>query len=297
MNLRPAMFALTALFLGSCALLGPAPAAAAGKDIAVLVVGKGNDADLAARERMVVDQLTRARSQKGWSHKVLPIYSYHFDKTVERTYCEERLKVKASELVVVGLVELESGVPVRFIERDSDVRHAAQTASTLMDRAGKELASHGTQPVVAPVQKPAEKPVAVKPAVKPVTTAPVVKPVATAPAVVKPTAPVVVKPAEKPVAIIPAVTPTTNGVAEHWTLQLGMFSNLEKARAFVGQIKQGMAHVEIRKAPKDNGIVFRVVAGSFASQAEAYSRAKELKEAGMQAFSVRLDPTLGTVVR
>src|SRR5437879_5223210 len=112
MNLRQA-FVSTMVLVG----LLSGPVHAADPQMAVLVVGKASDKAMADSERVIVDGLTRARAAKGWSHRSLPIYSYHFDKTVERSYCEERLKVKAADLVVVGLVELESGVPIRFIER------------------------------------------------------------------------------------------------------------------------------------------------------------------------------------
>lgn len=133
-----------AIGLGIVALLCAAgPSHASGRDLAVLVVGSATDRDMTAHERAIIDQLTRLRVQRGWNHKLLPIYSYHFDKSAERSYCEERLKVRSSDLIVVGLVELDSGVPVDFVYRENDVKSAAPVADKVIERAKTELAARG----------------------------------------------------------------------------------------------------------------------------------------------------------
>jgi cell division septation protein DedD len=328
---------LMSLVVGTC-MLSAAPASAAGKELAILVVGKTSDAELAARERSVVAQLTRARTAQGWNHKVLPIYSYHFDKSAERSYCEERLKVKASDLVVVGVVELEGGVPTIFVHRENVVR-SNDVAGAMIDKARSEMASRGTLPATKPVATGTPKPPVAKPADKPVVAAPpadkpvtVAKPVERPAVVTKPveTPVVVVKPAEKPVvvtkpvdkpvvvtepadkpvvvtkpvdkpqvAVVPSDKPVdepTQSNVDRWSVQLGLFSSLDKARTLADKVKTGNTDVEIRKVAKDNAVMYRVLIGTYNSQVEAYNRAKELKEAGLKAFSVRLDHTLGTVV-
>lgn len=354
-----------AVGLGVAALFGASvPSYANGRDLAVLVVGRSSDSAMAARERVIIDQLTKLRVARGWNHKLLPIYSYHFEKSAEKSYCEDRLKVKASDLVVVGLVELESGVPVDFVYRENDVMTAEPVAGKVMDRARAELAARGrvastTSPVAAPpspkppapngtrptpstaavTPRPSPRPVAASPTTKPapapstkpvaaqttkpatvaVTTAPstptmkpiVLKPAppaATKPAPVRPAAPVrpipvvaAPKPSTKPVAVTPAATkpagPPASGVNEHWAVQVGLFSTLEKARLMVEKLKESNIEGEIRKGMKDGAVVFRVIVGSFKSQAEAYAQAKAMTEAGTAGFSVRVDSALGQVVK
>lgn len=176
-------------------------------------------------------------------------------------------------------------------------------------------------PVVkAPVVK---APVVQAPVVKaPVVKAPVVKtppattrPVATSPPVVKtpavpattPSTPAARTPAAQttpaaatppstpPVAANPAVTQPSGGAVEQWAVQVAVFSTVEKARALVEKLKKENDLVaEIRKGTRDGKVVYRVVVGSFSSQAEAYAYAKTLKESGIQAFSVKID---GPVVK
>lgn len=389
-----------------------APAFAAGRDLAVLVVGNGSDKEMGQRERSIIEALTRLRLQRGWNHKILPIYSYHFDKTAERSYCEERLKVKAGDLVLVGLVELESGVPIDFVYRETGVANTGTAVDKVMERARAELAARGrlasttppstpsprppgtTKPTtavtapaspVAATSSPATRPAAPTPPVahtpapaaaatpkptpppatpKPatpspasaatitphatgspatsshpigpvtVTTAPITpvlrpaattrastpKPATTAPVATTPkpatpattattpkpatTTPSTPKPATAstpaattPVAVTPATTtPATNEV---WAVQLGLFSTVEKARLAIEKMRQAIPDLqaEIRKGSKDGQVVYRVVSGTFGSQADAYARAKALAESGVAGFSVKVDAALGPVVK
>jgi cell division protein FtsN len=321
------------------AVLAPAlPAAAVGRDLAVLVVGRATDTTLSSRERAVIDMLTKLRVQRGWSHKLLPIYSYHFDKSQEMRYCEDRLKIKPSDLVVVGLVELESGVPVDFVYRENDVTSAEPVAQKVMDRAHAELAARGkiaattpvapsppTHTVPATVSRPTPAHVAVaapSPSPRPpahVAPRPPAHASAT-PVVVRTSAPVgvsapgptrpaspphtsAVQPASTPhpVAVQPAVVqpaaPPAANPNEHWAVQVGLFSTLEKARLMVEKMKELNLQAQIRKGTKDGQVVYRVVVGSFGSQKDAYTQAKTLQESGVQAFSVRVDAGLGIVVK
>ena len=181
-----------AVGLGIVALFGAAvPSYASGRDLAVLVVGRASDPAMTAHERAIIDQLTRLRVQRGWNHKLLPIYSYHLDKAAEKSYCEDRLKVKSSDLIVVGLVELDSGVPVDFVYRENEVSGAEPVADKVIDRAKAELAARGR---LASTTTPDSSPPPDKPA---------------APTVTKPTpshVPVMTAPAAAPV-VKPAATP------------------------------------------------------------------------------------------
>lgn len=369
------------LLIAATTVGAAAPAHAAGRDLAVLVVGNGADKDLAARERAVIENLTRLRLQRGWNHKILPIYSYHFDKNAERSYCEERLKVKSTELVLVGLVELESGVPIDLVYRESDVANAGTASEKVMDRARTELTARGrlaslpspaapsartappspparSTPSVAttpsapssvsapaaprtPASPPAASasaaprpaassssaPVASAPRTAPstvaVTTAPITPVLRPATSSPRPAPPPGAAPATSPassaspatrtpapaaapaspaasaatVAVNPATT--TPAANEIWAVQLGLFSTLEKARLGIEKLRQSIPDLqaEIRKGTKDGQVVYRVMFGSFPSQAEAYARAKSLAETGVAGFSVRIDPSLGILVK
>jgi len=297
-----------------------ASAQAAGRDLAVLVVGRSTDATMAAQERQIIDKLNQGRGMRGWSPRMLPIYSYHFDKEGERVYCEQRLKVKATDLVVVGLVELESGVPVNFVYRESTVRNADKCADNVMERAKVELANRGltasrpstptstprprvtstpsTRPVAVvtpkpPVGSPTVRPLAsTTPSPRPVvTTTP--RPVTTGTPSPGPTAP------STPVAVrtpgpTHTVTPNAN---DRWAIQVGLVSSLDQARTLAQKMRtDGHKPVEIRKTVKDGKVMFRVLIGFFSVQAEAYAKVKELREGGLDCFSVRIDPSLGQIV-
>lgn len=350
------------MLIAATTLGSVAPAFAAGRDLAVLVVGNGSDKEMNQRERSIIETLTRLRLQRGWNHKILPIYSYHFDKTAERSYCEERLKVKAGDLVLVGLVELESGVPIEFVYRETDVANTGTAADKVMDRARTELAARGrvasatpapsaTEPGRPPATtrpSPAKPPTAsastthtspptatsprpvggvtvttapITPVLRPATTstasASTPKPVAPAStaSIPKPADPTTVASTPKPASLPSAVpaapatttvavnpsttTPTAPATNEVWGVQLGLFSTLEKARLAIEKLRQTIPDLqaEIRKGTKDGQVVYRVISGTFVSQAEAYTRAKALAETGVAGFSVKVDAGLGPVVK
>lgn len=352
LTIRPA-FRPWLLLAGLCIMLGlGASAQAASRDLAVLVVGRSGDPAMAAQERQVIDKLNHGRNARGWSPRTLPIYSYHFDKEGERAYCEQRLKIKASDLVVVGLVELESGVPVSFVYRESSVRNAEKCADNIMERAKAELASRGAtprasstpRPVAATSPRPATTPKApVTPAasttprpvasttprpvasttprpavtpkapVTPVGT-PTVRPIVTVTPTVRPVASSTPATSPSPAATTPRPVASSSPVAvqttpasptvvappnpnDRWALQVGLVSTLEKAHLLARKMKEdGHKPVTIRRGSKDGKVVFRVFIGFFTTQAEAYAKAKETKEAGLDCFSVKIDPALGEVV-
>jgi len=139
-----------------------------------------------------------------------------------------------------------------------------------------------------PIEIPAIKPVVVESPI-PMVKAPATRPVETKPVAVEIPKPVESKPPLSEGTPVPVAD-------EKWSVQLGMFSTVDKARIFVESARPGCPQIEIRKSWKDGVVVYRVLTGIFASQAEAYARARELKEAGLSAFSVRIDNTIGTVV-
>jgi cell division septation protein DedD len=166
MHRSRSLYGACALLIGMALFIATTTVSrAAGKDLAVLVVGKSTDATMASTEKGLIEQLTKLRVQKGWGHKLLPIFSYHFDKATERAYCEERLKVKSAELLTVGIVELESGVPVSYVYRENNVSSPAAVAEKLMDHAQSELAARGQLPGTTAhvTQTATQTPVAVHP--------------------------------------------------------------------------------------------------------------------------------------
>ncbi|NDD28942.1 MAG: SPOR domain-containing protein [Proteobacteria bacterium] len=125
---------------------------------------------------------------------------------------------------------------------------------------------------------PILKPVKWKPRPKPA------KPATPAPTPARPAAPVSVP---------------SGAAGERWAIQLGLFSTLEKAHLTIEKLHETNPDLqaEIRKGTKDDQVVYRVIAGSFPSQSEAYTRAKALAEAGLPGFSVKVDAALGTLVK
>lgn len=341
------------LLFGLCLWWGLAASAqAAGRDLAVLVVGRSTDATMAAQERQIIDKLNQGRNQRGWNPRTLPIYSYHFDKDGERVYCEQRLKVKATDLVVVGLVELEGGVPVHFVYRESNVRNAEKCADMVMERAKAELASRGVtvaarpstptstprpvvvvspRPPVVPAGSPTVRPVVVSsPTTRPVVTVtPSPRPVVVSSPTTRPV--VTVTPSPRPVVVVTpttrpvvTVTPTPRPVTpspgpvtstpvavqtpgpiqtvtanpnDRWAIQVGLVSSLDKARILAQKMKdEGHKPVEIRKMAKDGKVMFRVLIGFFSAKTDVVAKVKEMRDAGVDCFSVLIDPSLGQVV-
>ncbi len=348
----PALTLAIALWALSC---GFGSAWAGTKNLAVLVIGRTSDRAMMAREAAIIRELTQLRVQRGWNQKLLPIYSYHFDKAVERDYCEQRLKVHPADLLVVGLVELDQGVPVDFVYRVRDVAGPDPVSEEIMDRAQSELAARGlisgssspeaasptpppARPPAVPVTQPAQHVVPVHAATAPTTrpaahtdTVPVVVSSQPAPVVVVPQRPTIqpagprtttyvpvyrhpvatttapsapyqppapVRPHVWPYAmrLIPSLQPTLPD-QDKWSIQVGLFTNLQTARALVGRMRRQHFGAEIFKGWKSGVVAYRVVVGTFHGQHAAYEQARALQASGQSAFSVRIDRSMGTVVR
>lgn len=108
-------------------LLLTLPAAAAPK-LAILLVGKRADQptpaenELRLRLKELLAEVGKAQTQT---------FRYHFDRPVEKKHCETKLNIKASELLFVGVVELDSrGAVTKVLFRhpraDRNIEVAAQ---------------------------------------------------------------------------------------------------------------------------------------------------------------------------
>lgn len=115
------------------------PVEAEEASIAILVVGADHSPAAEAREKMLFRSLQEARTQAGLTRKDLPIISYHFDKPAERTYCEKQLKIKASSLLFVGIVEHQSLVAQKVRFRQEQVSDAQTAAMHTLEYASKTL--------------------------------------------------------------------------------------------------------------------------------------------------------------
>ena len=110
----------------------PAPVRSQERSLAILVVGDAGGEVLLQREKEMFRLLAALRAKAGLTKADLPIISYHFDKPVERSYCEKGLKIKRSDLLFVGLVEHEKRVPRKVVYRIHNVVDVAAVADKVM---------------------------------------------------------------------------------------------------------------------------------------------------------------------
>ncbi|MBS2033737.1 SPOR domain-containing protein [bacterium] len=105
------------------------PAAAA--DYAILIVGDESDANVLLKEKVLIQEMAKSLKKP----YRLPIYSYHFNKERERTYCEKKLNVLKEDLLFIGLVSLKDRVPRKIVFRIDRIVTPARAAAEIVARA------------------------------------------------------------------------------------------------------------------------------------------------------------------
>jgi type II secretory pathway predicted ATPase ExeA/cell division protein FtsN len=177
---------------------------------------------------------------------------------------------------------------------------AAKIADTATAMPVAEVAPKPAQPASAAMPTPAVKAEAVSPAAKTPPAAiaaasepaPQPKPVA---APVAPTRPAAApaKPTVAPAAPVQSATakPASSAAASsgRYTVQLGAFSSRANAEALLAKARPAAGDERIVASTSGGKPVFRVVAGSFATQTEASAHAAALKKSGYTAFVRQLD--------
>lgn len=123
---------LLAALAGSSALtLAQQPEAQAQSDYAILIVGDESDANVLLKEKVLIQEMAKSLKKP----YRLPIYSYHFNKERERTYCEKKLNVLREDLLFIGLVSLKDRVPRKVVFRIDRIVTPARAAAEIVARA------------------------------------------------------------------------------------------------------------------------------------------------------------------
>ncbi|MBI3925704.1 MAG: SPOR domain-containing protein [Armatimonadetes bacterium] len=120
---------------------------------AILIVGDEANKEMVGQEKILIQEMARA-IRKLDAQERLPIFSYHFNKDKEKTYCEKRLNILREDLLFVGVVELSDSVPRKVAYRLDRIVNPARAAGDVLARA-EELAG---PPVAADTPTPDASP-------------------------------------------------------------------------------------------------------------------------------------------
>jgi hypothetical protein len=139
--------ALTAFILvgGTSALTLAQTEANTGADYAILIVGNESDAEVLRKEKVLIQEIAKTLRKQ----PRLPIYSYHFNKERERTYCEKKLGVLKEDLLFIGIVSLVDRVPRKIVYRIDRIVTPARAAQDILSRAD-ELTGAQEAPSASP---------------------------------------------------------------------------------------------------------------------------------------------------
>ena len=146
------------LAIAALALLGTTAVTQAQKeqpaDYAILIVGDESNAELLRREKVLIQEMAKNLKKP----QRLPIYSYHFNKERERTYCEKKLNVLREDLLFIGIVSLSERVPRKVLYRIDRVATPSRAAVDIVARADElnpEEAAVTPSPSSSPESTPA----------------------------------------------------------------------------------------------------------------------------------------------
>ena len=130
-NVKKYLGTVLACFMVLSAIL---PAQGQESEYALLIVGDSASAEMLREEKVLIDKIAAQIRQS--PQQVVKVFSYHFDKANERTYCERRLNVLAEDLLFVGVVRLnEAGSPVKVIYRIDRINNPERAAKDVLARA------------------------------------------------------------------------------------------------------------------------------------------------------------------
>lgn len=137
---RVGWFCLFVFLVGSC--WGAWAQSNSPEEYAILIVGDESNAELLRREKILIQEMAKQIKKQ----PRLPIYSYHFNKERERSYCEKRLGVLKEDLLFVGIVSLADKVPQKIVYRLDRIVTPARAARDIVTRA-EELVGEEAPPV------------------------------------------------------------------------------------------------------------------------------------------------------
>lgn len=143
---------LAALAATSTLTQAQQPETPAQADYAILIVGDESDANVLLKEKVLIQEMAKSLKKP----YRLPIYSYHFNKERERTYCEKKLNVLREDLLFIGLVSLKDRVPRKIVFRIDRIVTPSRAAAEIVARAD-ELSPEAS-PSASPSPDPTTSP-------------------------------------------------------------------------------------------------------------------------------------------
>jgi septal ring-binding cell division protein DamX len=211
----------------------------AADNYAILIVGDESNAELLRREKVLIQEMAKniKKQQK------LPIYSYHFNKERERTYCEKKLGVLREDLLFVGIVALTDKVPRKIEYRLDRIVSPARAAKDIVTRAEELTAEEAPQVSPSPSQTPELTP----------------------------------SPSPSPGGeVAPGMS------AGRFRVQLGVFTQQKFAQDLVDQLKAKGYEARFEKVTSDAKESFKVWVGSFQTKEDAQQANTELQADGFE---------------
>lgn len=208
-------------------------------DYAILIVGDELNAELLRREKVLIQEMAKNIKKQ----QRLPIYSYHFNKDRERTYCEKKLGILREDLLFVGIVSLADKVPRKIVYRLDRIVAPPRAAKDIVARAEELTAEEAPQVSPSPSQTPE-----LTPSPSP-------------------------SPGEE-------VTPAPN--AGRFRVQLGVFTQQKFAQDLVDQLKAKGYEARFEKVTSDGKESFKVWVGSFQTKEDAQQANTELQADGFE---------------
>lgn len=206
-------------------------------DFAILIVGDESDAEMLRKEKVLIQEMAKSLKKQ---NKVA-IYSYHFNKERERTYCEKKLNVIKEDLLFIGLVSLKDRVPRKVIYRIDRIVSPARASSDILSRSEDILSGLGSAGDATP----------------------------TTPSTLAPT---------NTTALPPTGNKTSdNG---RWRIQLGVFTQQKSAQDLIDSLKQKGYEGHLDKVAGEGSTVFKVWVGSFATKEDAQQNNTEMRADG-----------------
>lgn len=209
-------------------------------DLAILIVGDENDGEMVRKEQAFVREISKSIHKQN----KISLFSYHFNKDVERNYCEKKLNILREDLLFVGLVSLKERIPRKILFRLDRIVTPARASKEIVSRSDEMLINLGV-----PLPGPSETPSA-------------------------PTAPNNTN----------SNGNTSQAPSElgKWKVQLGAFTQLKSAQDLIDQLKAKGHDAKFDKVQSDNTTVYKVWVGTFASKEDAVQAVSELQNDGFE---------------
>lgn len=228
-------------------------------DLAILIVGDEDNAEMLRQEKALIHEIARLRARQE-QPVVLPILSYHFNKERERAYCERKLNILKEDLVFVGIVRLEKKVPRKVLYRLDRIVRPSRAAEDVLARAEEMLPPPLTMVQGSPA--PAEETPSSEEAAGTTT------------------------PQETPVAGETAGAEGTPPAASEeegpWFIQAGSFANRANAEERAGTLQGKGYEARIVRTQWEGTVLYRVQVGNYATRQEALEALERLHAEGFQ---------------